>query len=58
MSFNYTKVFVYRIAQKFPDPMGKILKRVLSCLYRINYVEINICHSDVQKHVSHEKWLK
>ena len=27
-------------------------------LYCINYNQINICHLDIQKHVSHEKWLK
>ena len=37
---------------------GKFLKRILSYLYCINSKQINMCDSDTQKHVSHEKWLK
>ena len=44
--------------KSFPILCGKFLKRILSYLYCMNYNEINIHHSDIQKHVSHEKWLK
>ena len=44
--------------KSFPNLCGKFLKGILSYLYCINYNKINIHHSDIQKHVSHEKWLK
>ena len=37
---------------------GKCLKRILIYLYCINYNEINICISDIQKHASYKKWYK
>ena len=42
----------------FPILCGKFLKRFLLYFYCVNYNEINICHSGIQTHVSHEKWLK
>ena len=33
----------------------KFLKHLLT--YCPKYNEINLCHSDIQKHVSYEKWL-
>ena len=38
---------------------GKMfLKRILTYLDYTKCNEINICHSDMQKHVSYEKWFK
>ena len=34
------------------------LKRILTYLSWTKCNEINMCHSDVQKHVSHKKWYK
>ena len=31
---------------------AKILKPILTFLYSTKYNEVNICHSDIQKHVS------
>ena len=40
-------------------PYGeKCLKHILACLYCTKYSEIIISHSDIQKHVFHEKWFK
>ena len=71
MSFRYKKsMFPYENDIKstnilcigshksFPILCGNSLKCILLYLYCINYNEINICHSDIQKHVSYEKWLK
>ena len=48
---------MYRLTQMFSDtlrPMrGKILKRILTWLCCTKHNEINICHSDVQDHVSY-----
>ena len=44
--------------KSFPILCGNSLKCTLLYLYRIIYNETNICHLGVQKHVSHEKWLK
>ena len=43
--------------KNFPILCGKFLKRILTYLFCINSNEINIWHSDIQKHVSHEKWF-
>ena len=37
---------------------GKRLKRILMFLYCANYNEINICHSDIQKHGSFKNGIK
>ena len=37
---------------------GKCLKPILTYLDCTKYNEINISHSDLQKHVAYEKWLK
>ena len=54
--------FVYRDTQKLSDtlrPMGeKYLKRIVKYLYCTKYNEINIGHSNIQKHVSYEKCYK
>ena len=56
---KYDKYFVYRVTQKFSDPMREIFKAYfIAYLYCINYNEINIHHSDIQKYVFREKWLK
>ena len=44
--------------KSFPILCGNSLKCILIYLYRIYYNEINVCHLGIQKHVSHEKWLK
>ena len=44
--------------KSFPILCGNFSKRILSYLCYVNYNEINIHHSDIEKHVSHEKWLK
>ena len=41
--------------KSFPVLCGKFLKSILLYLYCINYNEINMYHSDIQKHVSHAK---
>ena len=42
----------------FPTLCGNSLTCILLYFYCINYNEINIRHLGIQKHVSHEKWLK
>ena len=37
---------------------GKFLKHIITYLCCTKYNEINLCHSDVQKHVSYKKWFK
>ena len=37
---------------------GKKLKRILTNLYFFTYNEINLYHSDIQKHIFYEKWFK
>ena len=49
---------VYRETQKISDTlrlMEGYLKRILPCLHWNKYNEINLCHSDAQKHVSYFK---
>ena len=36
----------------------KFLKSILMYLYSTKCNEINVCHLDIQKHVSYEKWFK
>ena len=38
--------------------MGRKLKNILTCLYCNKDNEINVCHSDIHKHVSYKKWYK
>ena len=47
-----------RDTKKFSDTLrgGGILKYTSTHCSKRNV--INICHSDIQKHVSYEKWLK
>ena len=47
-----TKVFRHCILRR------KILRRILTYLYSIKYNEINVCHLDVQNHISYKKWYK
>ena len=53
---------MYRLTQMFSDtlrPMrGKILKRILTWLCCTKHNEINICHSDVHRHVSYKNDIK
>ena len=44
--------------RSFPVLYGKFLKRFFIIFICINYNEINIHHSDIQKHISHKKLLK
>ena len=44
--------------KSFPILRGNSLKHILLYLYCVNYNEINVCHLCIQKHVSHEKWLR
>ena len=54
-----TRSLLYTESHKsFPILCRKFLKSILLCLYCINYNKINIYHSDIQRHVFHEKWLK
>ena len=57
-SINTTSILCTGSQKSFPILCGNSLKCILLCLYYINYNEINICHLGIQKHVSHEKWLK
>ena len=53
-----TSILYTESHKNFSILCGKFLKRILSNLYCIICNEINIRHSDIQKHLSHEKWLK
>ena len=57
-NINTTSILYTGSHKSFPILCGNSLKCILLYLYCINYNEITICHSDIQKHVSHEKWLK
>ena len=55
-----TKGSFTEIHKRFPVHFGllgegKFLKLILTYLFCFKHNEINICHSDTQKHVSHEK---
>ena len=54
--------FIYRDIQNFSEtlrPMGrKFFTRFLADIYCSKYNEINIRHSDMQKHVSSGIWFK
>ena len=54
-----TTSFLYTESHKiFPVLCGKFLKSILLYLYFINYNEINMYHSDIQKHVSYKNSKK
>ena len=57
-NINTTSILNTGSHKSFPILCGNSLKCILLYLYCINYNEINIFHLGIQKHVSHEKWLK
>ena len=57
-NINTTRILNTGSHKSFPIPFKNYLKYILLFLYCINYNEINIYLSDIQNHVSHEKWLK
>ena len=52
-SISTTSILYTGSLKSFPNLCGNSLKYILLYLYCINYNEINIYHSGVQKHVSH-----
>ena len=50
---THTKVFGYITSYE-----GKISNRILTYLHCAKFNEINLCHFDVQKHVSNKKLRK
>ena len=55
---NTTSILYTESHKSFPILCWKFLKHILSYLYCINYNEVNMHHSAIQKHVSPEIWLK
>ena len=52
---NTRSIFFTGSLKIFRSYGRKFLKSILTYLYCANYNEINMHHSDTQKHVSHEK---
>ena len=52
---RHTKVFRY--VEAYGEKNFSKMKKCISA-YCAKYNEPNICHLDIQKHVSYEKWFK
>ena len=50
-NINTTSILQTGSHKRFPTLCGNYLKCILLYLYSINYNEINMHHSDIQKHV-------
>ena len=54
-SINILNTRSHKISNTLLPIEGEILKQISTYLNWAKYYEINICHSDVQKYVFHEK---